>query len=368
MEITLEKIELVRDRTGVSYKEAKEALEAAEGNVIDAIIAIEEAVDGGATVTRSTGVAAKKDAIVGKMKEVVAKGNVSKIVISRDDKTILNIPLTAGIVGTVIAPWGMIAGIIAAFGTKCKIEFVKDDGSVTDLSSKAEDFVGSAKEKGTAFYENLKDKAPTNFDELKTMGGDALNKAKEKGTEVYENLKEKAPDFDLDNLKEKGEEAFNKAKEKGAEVYGNLKEKAPDLPDLDELKSKGEEAFNKAKEKGAEVYGNLKEKAPDLPDLDELKSKGEEAFNKAKDAAGKAKEDLTERFGKAKEEVTDKLEEVVEEAEKAAEETCEKVEEACEEACEKAEEACEKTADAIDIDAIEKDLAEAEEEIKETIN
>ncbi|MCR4712307.1 MAG: DUF4342 domain-containing protein [Clostridia bacterium] len=334
MEITLEKIELVRDRTGVSYKEAKEALEAAEGNVIDAIIAIEEAVDGGATVTRSTGVAAKKDAIVGKMKEVVAKGNVSKIVISRDDKTILNIPLTAGIVGTVIAPWGMIAGIIAAFGTKCKIEFVKDDGSVTDLSGKAEDFVGSAKEKGTAFYENLKDKAPTNFDELKTMGGDALNKAKEKG----------------------------------AEVYGNLREKAPDLPDLDELKSKGEEAFNKAKEKGAEVYGNLKEKAPDLPDLGELKSKGEEAFNKAKDAAGKAKEDLTERFGKAKEEVTDKLEEVVEEAEKAAEETCEKVEEVCEEACEKAEEACEKTADTIDIDAIEKDLAEAEEEIKETIN
>ena len=33
MEITLEKIELVKDRTGVSYKEAKEALEAAEGSV-----------------------------------------------------------------------------------------------------------------------------------------------------------------------------------------------------------------------------------------------------------------------------------------------------------------------------------------------
>ena len=31
MEITLEKIELVKDRTGVSYKEAKEALEAAGG-------------------------------------------------------------------------------------------------------------------------------------------------------------------------------------------------------------------------------------------------------------------------------------------------------------------------------------------------
>ena len=37
MEITLEKIELVKDRTGVSYKEAKEALEAADGSVVDAI-------------------------------------------------------------------------------------------------------------------------------------------------------------------------------------------------------------------------------------------------------------------------------------------------------------------------------------------
>ena len=45
MEITLEKIELVKDRTGVSYKEAKDALEAAEGSVVDAIIAIEDTVD-----------------------------------------------------------------------------------------------------------------------------------------------------------------------------------------------------------------------------------------------------------------------------------------------------------------------------------
>ena len=45
MEITLEKIELVKDRTGVSYKEAKEALEAADGSVVDAIISIEENID-----------------------------------------------------------------------------------------------------------------------------------------------------------------------------------------------------------------------------------------------------------------------------------------------------------------------------------
>ena len=40
MEITLEKIELVKDRTGVSYAEAKAALEKAGGSVVDAIIMI----------------------------------------------------------------------------------------------------------------------------------------------------------------------------------------------------------------------------------------------------------------------------------------------------------------------------------------
>ncbi len=47
MEITLEKIELVKDRTGVTYAEAKAALEEADGSVVDAIIAIEETINAG---------------------------------------------------------------------------------------------------------------------------------------------------------------------------------------------------------------------------------------------------------------------------------------------------------------------------------
>ena len=34
MEITLEKIELVKDRTGVTYAEAKQALEETDGSVV----------------------------------------------------------------------------------------------------------------------------------------------------------------------------------------------------------------------------------------------------------------------------------------------------------------------------------------------
>ena len=38
MEITLEKVDQVRERTGVTYAEAKNALEVANGDVLEAII------------------------------------------------------------------------------------------------------------------------------------------------------------------------------------------------------------------------------------------------------------------------------------------------------------------------------------------
>ena len=215
MEITLEKIELVRDRTGVTYKEAKEALEAANGNVVDAIIAIEETID----CSDKNCTKAKKDALIGRMKEMFDKGNVSRIVVSRDDNTFLNIPLNVGIVGTVIAPWGMIAGVVAALGFRCKIEFVKDDGSVIDLSEKANDFYDTAKEKGTDFYADMKEKAPEVYSDLVNRGGEAFNKAKDVAAYVAAKAKSKvvkndfADDINLDDIEEAEEAVEETAKE-----------------------------------------------------------------------------------------------------------------------------------------------------------
>ncbi len=192
MEITLEKIELVKDRTGVTYKEAKEALEAADGNVVDAIIEIEEKVDSGEN--RST--KAKKDALVAKMKDIVKKGNVSRIMITRDGDTILNIPLTAGLLGSIVAPYGMIAGAVAAFGFKCKIEFIRDDGSVIDISEKAEDLYEDTKVKGAALYGDIKEKAPGVYEDVKEKSGAALSKAKEAAMAAKEKIKREKDVFE----------------------------------------------------------------------------------------------------------------------------------------------------------------------------
>ena len=216
MEITLEKIELVKDRTGVSYKEAKEALEAADGSVVDAIIAIEE------TVNISTGSKAGEFAneTVEKVKELVKKGNITKISVKKDDETIVNIPVNVGLIGTIVAPWGILAAAIAAFGFKCKIELTKDDGTVVDVSRKAENLANDVKEKGSV----------------------VVDEVVAKGTRVYRGVMEKAPEM-VNDIREKGTDAYNSVVNKATEVWSGIKEKK------NAAEEEVEEAFDAAEEK-----------------------------------------------------------------------------------------------------------------------
>ena len=143
MEITIEKIDLVKDRTGCTYAEAKEALEQHEGSVVDAIIALEEKTN--KDHDRITGESLKDSPIFLKMKEIVDKGNVSRIVVSKGDKTIVNFPVTAGVIGTLLVPWGAILGIVAAMGAQCSIDFIDEKGKAFDLDGKVIGFYDKAK-------------------------------------------------------------------------------------------------------------------------------------------------------------------------------------------------------------------------------
>ena len=176
MEITLEKIELVKDRTGVTYKEAKEALEKVNGNVVDAIILLENEVD---EASSSQKIGARGEHIIARIKEVIKRGNIARIVVKRNDELILNIPLNLGVLGVVIAPWGMLIGVLAAFSFKCQIELVTDSGDIIDITDKAGNLYDEAVTRGTEFYDDIKEKAPGVYEAVKEKSEDAVNKAKE---------------------------------------------------------------------------------------------------------------------------------------------------------------------------------------------
>ncbi len=209
MEITLEKIELVKDRTGVSYREAKDALEACDGSVVDAIISIEENIDekkGG-----KTGEYVK--ATMAKVKELVNKGNISKISVKKGDDSIVNIPVNVGIVGAVLAPWGVIAAAIAAFGFKCKVELTTDDGKVIDVSEKVGNVAETVKEKSSVVVDEIKERSGAVMGDLKEKAPDYVEKVKDASQDVINNFKEKAPEY-VEKVKDASQEKFNDLKEK----------------------------------------------------------------------------------------------------------------------------------------------------------
>ena len=74
---------------------------------------------------------------ISKLKELVGKGNVSRIVVKRKDQQVLNIPVNVGVVGAVVglayAKWVMLAGVLATVGFGCTVEVIKSDGGVGNV-------------------------------------------------------------------------------------------------------------------------------------------------------------------------------------------------------------------------------------------
>lgn len=212
MEITLEKIELVKDRTGVSYKEAKDALEANGGSVVDAIISIEEEINNG----DGSKLGNQGSVIVENLKEIVKKGNVSKIVVKKlDGEVLLNVPVNVGILGVVVAPWGMIAAAIAAIGFKCVIEVVKDDGTIIDVSDRTSEAAEKVAEKGSEAYEKVKNSEA--YEKVKKTAGDTFENIKSKISKAKEEVVEEIHDFeevfDFEEIGDEIEETVEEVKE-----------------------------------------------------------------------------------------------------------------------------------------------------------
>jgi len=66
--------------------------------------------------------------LVEKVKEIVHEGNIRRIIVKHDDKTVVEIPVTVGVIGALIAPQIAALGVIGALLTKCTIIVEKEEG------------------------------------------------------------------------------------------------------------------------------------------------------------------------------------------------------------------------------------------------
>lgn len=160
MEITLEKVDQVRERTGVTYAEAKYALEVSNGDVLEAIIYIENIKEQDAEVN-SKFKAESVDEFKNWLKDLINKGNITRIKISKDEKEIVDVPVNAGIAAGVIAiifPAILAFVVIAGVVTQITIEITKADGTVEVVNKYISKAVEDIKDAASGVAEKVKNK------------------------------------------------------------------------------------------------------------------------------------------------------------------------------------------------------------------
>jgi len=65
--------------------------------------------------------------LLSKVKEVIHEGNVRRLIIKQDGRTLLEIPLTIGVAGVVLAPVWAAIGVLGALIAQCSIEVVRSE-------------------------------------------------------------------------------------------------------------------------------------------------------------------------------------------------------------------------------------------------
>ena len=76
------------------------------------------------------------DTLLAKIKEIIREGNIRRVVIKNDDgRVLIDIPLTIGVVGTLLAPQLAAIGAIAALVLKGSIVIEKETPPVSQASA-----------------------------------------------------------------------------------------------------------------------------------------------------------------------------------------------------------------------------------------
>jgi hypothetical protein len=146
-----EKLDAVVKQTGASRETAESALKTSDGDVDIAVRIIQtynlkseaagndpgasaKAGQNGSGQAKTGEQAPLAGDILDAIKEIIKRGNASRLDIEKDGKTLLSISLVIGTIGLVLAPVAALIGIGAALITDYRIIITLDNGTVVDVN------------------------------------------------------------------------------------------------------------------------------------------------------------------------------------------------------------------------------------------
>ncbi|MDB3288670.1 Uncharacterised protein [Clostridioides difficile] len=189
--ITIEMVDSVFERVpGATYAEAKEALVMCNGDVIEAVIYLENKKNTcnfkvkSAKETMEEVFGKDGENIKFQLKELLRKSSVVRIIVEKDGKTMMNIPLTVGVVGLAFVPLATLVGLSAAVISKYRIKVQnEEDGEIVDLGELNEEKLHVLKNMITNAAKDVKDVVVDKKEDDKDVTADLMKEESEKNKE-----------------------------------------------------------------------------------------------------------------------------------------------------------------------------------------
>lgn len=128
--ITLEQIDLVMQRANVPYSDAKEALEACNGDVVEALLYLEK------TERIRPQPATSSD----KVTSFINKLNATTFIMKKKERIYVNVPLSIALIAIILCFHVSVVAIIIALIMGVKISIVGENDIATKINSTINDF------------------------------------------------------------------------------------------------------------------------------------------------------------------------------------------------------------------------------------
>ena len=192
-QITIETVDQVLDRLPyATYKEAREALIKTDGNVLDAIIYIESGQkDMGFENKKESirrfgeNISQESEKIRGQLGDLFKKTTVVRIIVEKEGKVMLNIPLTIGVLGVAAMPVLSLLGLSAAVLSKYSVLITDEaSGESVDMGSLTPEKLEILKEIIFNSFEDIRETFKKSKDEDEDDSSDDI---------IYELIKEEDP-------------------------------------------------------------------------------------------------------------------------------------------------------------------------------
>lgn len=128
--ITLEQIDLVMQKTNVSYADAKEALEHCNGDVLEALLYLEKGERIQSHAVSSTD----------KITSFIDKLNATSFIMKKKERTYVNVPLSIALITIILCFHVSIIAIVIALILGVKISIVGENDIAQKINSTIDDF------------------------------------------------------------------------------------------------------------------------------------------------------------------------------------------------------------------------------------